>query len=144
MQITNIKREIREMIADCVGRGEVRDVSYYVNHIMAQYSDIEGSDVDFYLICTRHRIKDIVSATIGKFEPKQKQSTGQLVLDGFEHLQIAYTFEREGRTVLVPIDKCTDLELMQRAKEYDDMAKGCQNHARELRGYVSDRSGQVA
>lgn len=64
----------------------------------------------------------------------------QLVLDGFEHLQIAYTFEREGRTVLVPVDQCSEIELERRAREYDDMANGCRAHSRELREYIATRN----
>lgn len=144
MQSINIHGEIRKLIADCVQAGEVRTVSSYVDIIMADHSAIEGEDADFYLICTRARIKDIVSATIGKFAPKSQPSSEQLTLDGFEHLQIAYTFDRKGQTVLVPVDQCSDIELAARACEYEDMAKGCQLHARELREYISARSDAAA
>lgn len=144
MEAINIHSEVRRLIADCVGRGEVRSVASYVDIIMADHSAIEGRDADFYIICARRSIKDIVSATIGKFAPKTKQQDTQLVLDGFEHLQVAYTFERMGEVVLVPVDQCTDIELAARAAEYEDMAKGCRSHARELREYIGTRAGQAA
>lgn len=144
MEAINIHGEVRKLIADCVARGEVRSVASYVDIVMADHTDIEGEDADFYVICTRHRIKDIVSATIGKFAPKTKQSDAQLVLDGFEHLQVAYTFERMGETVLVPVDQCSDIELAARAAEYEDMASGCRAHARELREYIGARTGRAA
>lgn len=144
MEAINIHGEVRKLIADCVGRGEVRDVAFYVDRIMADHSAIEGEDADFYLICARHRIKDIVSSTIGKFVPKAQKSDQQLVLDGFEHLQVAYTFQREGRTVLVPVDLCSDFELEARARELDDMSRGCQAHAREIRGYIAARTRECA
>lgn len=144
MEAINVHGEIRKLIADCVERGEVRTVASYVDFIMAEHSSIEGEDADFYLICARTRIKDIVSATIGKFTPQTKQSDQQLVLDGFEHLQVAYTFERQGETVLVPVDQCSEMELTARAREYEDMALGCRAHAREIREYISARAGQAA
>lgn len=144
MEAINIHGEVRKLITDCLERGEAQTVSFYVNTVMANHSDIEGGDADFYLICARARIKEIVSVAIGKFKPKKDLSDRQLVLDGFEHLQIAYTFERDGETALVPIDQCGDFELNARAHEFDEMAKGCTGHARELREYVAARAGQAA
>ena len=144
MKAINVQSEIPKLIADCIARGEVRSVASYVDYVTAEYPAIEGEDADFYLICARARIKDIVSNTIGKFTPKAKQVDQQLVLDGFEHLQVAYTFERQGETVLVPVDQCTDIELAARAAEYDTMAAGCRSHAREIREYLATRTGQAA
>lgn len=140
MEAINIHSEIRKLIADCVQRGEARTVASYVDIVMADHSAIEGDDADFYLVCTRARIKDIVSKTIGKFQPKAQASDRQLVLDGFEHLQVAYTFERGGETILIPVNQCSDIELLRRAAEYDDMANGCRAHSRELREYVEART----
>lgn len=144
MEAINVYGEIRKLITDCVDRGEARTVASYVDIIMADHSDIEGADADFYLICTRARVKDIVSKVIGKFSPKEETTERQLVLDGFQHLQVAYTFERDSQTVLVPVDQCTEMELMARAREYEEMAVGCRAHAREIREYVSARTGQAA
>lgn len=144
MQAINIQSEVRKLVADCVERGEVHPVNYYVDIVMANHPAIEGDDADFYLICARHRVKEIVSVTIGKFKPRKDASNRQLVLDGFEHLQIAYTFVRRGQTFLVPLDQCTDLELEMRAREYEEMAAGCRSHARELREYISARTATAA
>lgn len=46
--------------------------------------------------------------------------------------------------VLVPIHQLSDSELLGRAAEYDDMAKGCHKHALEIRGYVRAREREVA
>ncbi len=140
MKAINIHGEIRKMIADCIERGEARSVASFVDTIMAKHSAIAGDDADFYLICARHRIKEIVSTTIGKFQPKARSVDRQLVLDGFKHLQTAYTFDRMGETVLVPVDQCTDAELRARAQEFTEMMKGCRDHAREILEYVDVRS----
>lgn len=144
MEAINIYGEIRKLVADCVGRGEARSVASYVDAVMADRSNIAGPDSDFYLICTRHRIKEIVSTVIGKYDPKPSQQTQQLVLDGFEHLQVAYTFDRDGETKLIPVNQCSDIELAVRAREYEDMASGCRNHAREIREYLAARSDCAA
>lgn len=144
MQSINVQSEIRKLVTDCVERGEVNSVNYYVDIVMADHPSIEGDDADFYLICARARVKEIVSATIGKFKPKKDASDRQLVLDGFEHLQVAYTFERRGQTLLVPLDQCSDIELEARAREYEEMASGCRAHAREIREYISARTSTAA
>lgn len=144
MEPINIYGEVRKLITDCVARGEARSKASYVNTIMSEHDAISGDDADFYLICTRHRINDIVSATIGKFTPKTQTADTQLVLDGFEHLQVAYTFERNGEVYLVPIDQCSELELATRAREYEEMAEGCRAHAREIREYNATRKPQAA
>lgn len=139
MQAINVYSEIRKLVTDCVERGEARTVASFVDTVMADHSAIEGDDADFYLVCTRARVKEIVTKVIGKFSPKEDVADRQLVLDGFQHLQIAYTLERQGQTVLVPVDQCSEIELIARAVEYEDMAAGCRAHAREIREYVSAR-----
>lgn len=144
MQSINVQSEIRKLVTDCVERGETRTVASFVDIVMSDHSAIEGDDADFYLVCTRARVKEIVTKVIGKFSPKEDAPDRQLVLDGFQHLQVAYTFERHGQTALVPVDQCSEIELIARAKEYDEMAKGCRAHAREIREYVAARAGQAA
>lgn len=144
MQSINVQSEIRKLVTDCVERGDARTVASFVDIVMADHPSIEGEDADFYLICTRARVKEIVTKVIGKFSPKDEPADRQLVLDGFQHLQVAYTFERQGQAILVPVDQCTDIEMLARAKEYDEMAKGCRAHAREIREYVAARAGQAA
>lgn len=144
MQAINVQSDIRKLVTDCVERGEARTVASYVDIVMAEHPAIEGDDADFYLVCTRARVKEIVAKVIGKFSPKEGTADRQLVLDGFQHLQVAYTFERQGQTVLIPVEQCSEIELIARASEYEEMAKGCRAHAREIREYVAARAGQAA
>lgn len=144
MQSINVQSEIRKLVTDCVERGEARTVSSFVDIVMADHPSIEGEDADFYLVCTRARVKEIVTKVIGKFSPKEEATDRQLVLDGFQHLQVAYTFERQGQTILVPVDQCSEIELIARATEYEDMAAGCRAHAREIREYVGARNSAAA
>ena len=144
MKPFNIYSEARKLVTDCIERGEVRTLASYVDIIMADHKGISGEDADFYLICARHRVKEVVSTVIGKFTPKKQSVERQLILDGFEHLQVAYTFERDGQTVLVPVDQCTDIEMGNRAREYQEMAGGCLSHAREIFEYLAVRGESAA
>jgi len=144
MEMPNITKEVRELIADKVVNGEQIKVPWVTQEVLDRHSDIEGEDAGFYLICARAHIKDIVRSTIGKYDAKEPSSDRQLVLAGFEHLQIAYTVERQGEVTLVPVEQLTDKELLDRATEYDEMAKSCRAHAREIRKYVEARGAESA
>ncbi len=144
METPNITTEVRKLIADNTANGEQTKVPWVTQEILDRHSAIEGEDAPFYLVCARAHIKDIVRACIGKYDSAEPANDKQLVLAGFEHLQIAYTVERQGETTLVPVDQLTDVELLARAAEYDDMAKSCRAHAREIRKYVESRTSVAA
>jgi hypothetical protein len=138
MNEQSVRAEIRKTIADKISNGETVIVAWLITEILAEKSEVSGSDLPFYLACTRRTVAEIVKQCVGKYE-SAPASNSQVVLPGFEHLQIAYPVERGGNHVLVPIDQLSDAELDQRATEYDNMAKSCRLHAREIRDYVKAR-----
>jgi len=144
MDTPNITAEVRKLIADKTAAGEQTKVPWLTQEVLDRHSDIEGEDAPFYLICARAHIKDIVRACIAKYDTKEATNDKQLVLAGFEHLQIAYTVDRQGEVTLVPVDQLTNAELLARAEEYDGMAKSCRAHAREIRKYVEVRAAMEA
>lgn len=144
MKHINIHGTVRKMMSDAVDAGHELTVANYVDAVMVDHADISGPDADFHIICTRNYVKDVVRSCIGKYAPKANDNDAQLVLAGFEHLQVAYTVERAGQTFLVPVGKLTDIELERRAQEYEQMAAGCRSHAREIREYIAQRNGRVA
>lgn len=142
MSETSIYAEVRKFIADKVSNGEVVVVSWLTQEIVGQ-KDISGEDADFLTACAFAHVKDVVKRCVGKYDAKPATDE-QLVMAGFEHLQVAYTVERRGETVLVPVDQLTDPEIEDRALEYERMARGCRAHAKELRSYAMNRPAAVA
>ena len=140
MQFENVASEVRRFIADKVASGQTIVVEWLTNEIISAKSAIEGADAAFYRTCAFSHVKEIVKRSIGKYDKREPETDRQIVMDGFEHLQIAYTVERQGDVVLVPVNQLTDHELLARAREYDEMARGCRSHAREIRDYVRERS----
>lgn len=137
---TDVTREIRGMVQERISAGEVIRVDWFTSEILALKSQIEGHDADFYIACGVDFIKDTVKRCIGDYKPKAEAvASAQIVMDGFTHLQKAYTVDREGETVLVPVDLLSDGEIEARASELEEMARGCIAHARELRGYQRAR-----
>lgn len=134
----NTSATIRKLIADHINAGETVLVSSLVREIEMMKPDIFGADADFYLGLGRRTLTDMVRAAIGKYNAIGSKDE-QLVLEGFQDMQVAYTFKRNGQVVLVPIDKCTIEELETRAEEFRQMSGSLINHRRELLKYCRER-----
>jgi hypothetical protein len=138
MNETSIYGEVRKIISDKVAEGKVVVVDWLTHEIISAKAAIEGADVEFYRVCAFTHVKDVVKRCVGKYGAKP-DTDAQLVLSGFEHLQVAYSVMRDNEIVLVPVDLLSDEEIDDRAAEYDRMAKGCIAHARELRSFKRTR-----
>lgn len=138
MNEQSITTEIRKFIADKVRNGEIVNVDWVTTEFIARKGEIHGEHFHFFLTCARKVIREIVSRVIGKYDARPI-TDAQIVLPGFDHLQVAYTVSRGSEVVLVPVDQCSDGELLSRADEFDTMAKGCMKHAAELRQFVRMR-----
>jgi hypothetical protein len=143
MDDTSVTAEIRKFIADKITGGTVVHVDWLTAEIIAGKDGIDGEDVPFYRVCAHSHVRKIVSRCIGRYDAK-KEPDAQIVMDGFEYMQVAYTVNRNDEILLVPVHQCTDAELLERAAEYDRMARGCRDHGRELLKYVSARNEALA
>lgn len=141
--MSDLSREIADLITATLETGTQVQKDWIAAQVMAAHPDIYGDDAAFYTVLAKQQIDEKVRAQIGKFKPTAEQSA-QLTLPGFDYLQKAYFLTREGENVIVPVDQCSDFELLARAREYEEMAKGCRSHAREIREYVTARAGQAA
>ena len=136
----DVTGEIRKLVSDKVEAGLVVRVEWLTTEILSTKSDIQGDDADFYVACGVDFIKDTVKRCIGHYQPRPaSEPDRQIVMDGFDHMQKAYTVERESETVLVPVDMLSDDEIEARALELEAMARGCIAHAKELRAYRRGR-----
>lgn len=140
-----IYAEVRKFVSDLVDSGAETPVEWITSRFLSACGDIAGEGVPLYRYCARAHVGRIVKKVIGKYDVEARAvQLSDVALPGFEHLQRAYTMQRDGKTVLVPITKCTDMELMSRAQEYDRQAAGCRLHARELRSFVKSRTSTEA
>lgn len=137
---TDVTNEIRQIVTDRINSGVIVRVEWLTTEILAMKDRIEGDDADFYIACGVDYIKDTVKRCIGAYAPKAAAATdAQIVMEGFDYMQKAYTVTRAEEVVLVPVHLLSDAEIEARALELEAMAKGCIAHARELRAYVSGR-----
>ncbi len=138
MKDDHITKEVRIFVAEKLGNGEIVGVKWLANEMIQRKPDIQGDDCDFYIGCAHGHLSRIIKKVIGKYEPTEAHDE-QLTLDGFERLQTGYPVERDGERVLVPTPQCTDEELLTRASEHREMARGNMRHAQELEDYVKLR-----
>lgn len=143
MDENSITAEIHKLIDGKIERGDTVQVHWIAQEILAQHDSIDGDDAAWYRVCTFKEVCRVAKAAIGKYKADDT-TADQLVLPGFKHLCRAYPLNREDELVLVPVDQCTDDELSVRAHELEKMAKGCREHAREIREYVLARREAVA
>ena len=139
MDDINITREIHRIIDDKLEAGVTVVVDWVAREIINGKHEISGADAPFYRVCTFKEVCRLVKRAIGKFDAGDTTSE-QLDLPGFKHLQKAYPIARGGSIELVPVTACSDDELLERAAQLEEMAKGCRAHAREIRQYTSARS----
>lgn len=136
---TEVTREVRRIVQERIDSGIAVRVEWLTTEILAMKDKIEGEDADFYLACGADFIKKTVRRVIGEYDPKP-ETDAQIVMDGFDHLQKAYTVSRDDETTLVPVSLLSDMELEARAQEYEAMARGCIAHAKEIRAFILGRA----
>lgn len=134
----SLQTEVREYIQDQLDAGVIIRAEWVTAGILHSKAEPECEDADFYLLCARAHLAEIVKRCIGKYKAAPVTDE-QLVLPGFDHLQRGYQVDREGVRFLVPTDLLTDAEIEARAAEYEAMAAGCRAHARELRDFKERR-----
>ncbi|KAB2671119.1 hypothetical protein F9K77_14290 [Ochrobactrum sp. LMG 5442] len=139
MSLKTIKQEVAAFISNKVGAQQIVNIDFVIHEIMASKPQFEGEDAEFYLWLAHRELKEIVKSCVAKYNAKENASR-QISLPGFEYLQVAYPVQRDGDSLLVPIDRMTEAEINERAEEYEVMGKGCFKHASELRGYASKRN----
>lgn len=141
----SLYREVSEFISKRIADGQSVVVRWAVQEIIDKKSAIEGADKPFYQVCAHKHIEGLVKRVVKKYAPSEEPSDKEITLFGFEHLQVAYPVHRDGENLIIPVHQLSDEELLARAEQYDEMAKGCRAHARELRSYLSERrKGEVA
>lgn len=139
----SVTDEIHALIDEKISSGVAVRADWVAAGILEIKNKIQGEDEPFYRVCAYRDIVRIAKRVIGKFEVTDT-TPEQLVLPGFKHLCKAYPMNRDGDVVLVPVTQCTDAELLARAEQLDDMAKGCRAHAREIRSYIVARDISIA
>ena len=143
MDEQNIRSEMHKIAQERIDAGLITGLDEIVHGVLDGRSNIDGGDAPFYRVHTFQDLKRIAKSVVGKYETKET-TADELLLPGFKHLCKAYPMMRDNAVVIVPVDMCSDDELLARAAQLDDMAKGCMAHALEIREYLIARDRVAA
>lgn len=139
MKAKFINQELAAIIDRQIRQNQTAHLSWIVQEFIKRHNNISGQDKDLYTFALSGLVKDRAKRIIRKFDSDIEEIQASL-LPGHEYLKVAYSIERHGEQVLVPIEQCTNDELLARADEFDRNAKGLKDHARELRMFVGTRN----
>lgn len=135
MKQSELDAEIRDLLTKRLDGGLDTPQEWLVQAILSHHEDINGSDVDWYLLCARGHLVTTVRKMLRPYTSDAEHiDDPQIVLPGFIRLQKGYIVERDGDRVLVKTQRgrITPAELRQKAKEYRRIGTGCYEHANEL------------
>jgi hypothetical protein len=146
MQTITNNSELKEMARSVIERkidsGQEVRMDWAVMEILNQHGKPEGDSKEFWWLCAREHVYRTVKSVVERYNPGKdgEQDDLQQHLEGFQHLQKAYTVERDGDRALVPIDLISADELLARAAEFKRQSKTLRDHAEEIELYVARRS----
>lgn len=138
MQAESINREIAAIIDRRISSDDPVQLNWIVHEFVKGHDRISGDDVDLYRTALYAFVRDRAKRMIKKYDYSDDLEQPDL-LPGHEHLRVAYSVTRDGEQMLVPIDLCSDEELLMRAGEFERSAAGLRSHAAELKEYVGAR-----
>jgi len=136
-----LRDEIRAVIQAGLDAGQPMPAKWVVQSVVSTH--LEECTTDFTQICAWHTVSTLTNAIVRE---SRADPAEQLILPGHEQLQSRYTIVRDGDSVIVPLEQCTDVELRTKARELRTHARGCEIHAREIEDYIEERAAakQVA
>jgi len=117
------------------------DAVEITHSICEKHSDeiIDGSEFTEYNVFSnvKREVKTAINKLAGE---KPEQDNLQMVMPGFEHLQVYYLVKRDDRIMGVHIDDMSDSEIDEKVSRYKKMGESCYKHADELTGYKQKRN----
>lgn len=143
----DVINEMRDLIAvEFEKAGRTPAAQWLVQELLKRHGRIEGPDKDFHVLAAFHFAQDVVKLALRRRAPSVESDEAeptdrltQMVLPGYEYLQVAYLIPRDGQQHLVAVAEMTDEEIEAKADEHQRLAKGNEQHAEELRRYKVER-----
>lgn len=141
MTETDMEREVRVIIGERIGSGKIASKAWITEAVVSAHKGISGDDMEWYRACAYAHIRNVVRRCVGDYKGGAGDESDQQLLlgDGWRYIQKAYSVERKGEQVVVPIALLTRAEIKAKIEELRKMAKGCNEHANELARFLKRR-----
>ncbi|CZT37820.1 hypothetical protein [Rhizobium sp. 9140] len=130
--------EFRKLISQRVDAGQVAQPSEIVDEVLKS-KPLSGVHAEFYRAYAKKPLVDMVTQMLKRVGMSDDPAPPQMVFPGHTRLVKSYPVRRNGERALVPLSQCSDRELSDHVSLLRKQAKGCDNHADELEGYVNNR-----
>lgn len=132
--------EFRKLISQRVDAGQVVQPSEIVDEVLKS-KPLSGVHAEFYRAYAKKPLVEMVIQMLKRVGMSDDPAPPQMVFPGHTRLVKSYPVRRNGERALVPLSQCSDRELTDHISLLRKQAKGCDNHADELEGYITSRSG---
>lgn len=138
MSATQLDREINDVLDALAAREEEWVPRWVANRIVSDHDPEIGSS--FVRHCTYRHVRERVAAIVRRrTDPERRESSEQLSMPGYDHLQFYYTVDRDGERRSLPTSRCSDDELLAKAAEMRTTARSLEAHAQEIERYLGER-----
>jgi len=134
----SLSLEFRKSITQRVDAGLVARPSEIVDEVLRS-RPLSGTHAEFYRAFAKKQLVDMVTQMLKRVGMSDDPAPPQMVFPGHSRLVKSYPIRRNGERALVPLSQCSDRELSDHISLLRKQAKGCDNHADELEGYIKSR-----
>lgn len=125
--------EILNQVDRLMERKKVIDANKVTQLICANHRDeiLQNAEFSIYNIYSnvRREVRSVISKKLGTDE---QETSGQLTIEGFKHVQQYYAIERNGIPLVVPVEQMTDEEVEAKAAWHRKCGQAHFEHADEL------------
>lgn len=139
--ISQLNQEIRTLVDARIQAKCAIHPDWITQEILNNHPDVDGDDSDFYLCVGKESVRSQVRQQINRFKlapDKALHVDRQLVLPGYERLQVFYLIESEGEQVAIPLVRLSGSQRKAKIAELRAMGDGCYQHADELERYDAE------
>jgi hypothetical protein len=134
---SEVLREVRDAIL--AGKDTIQDPVRIIQSIVDQHGNVRGQDTEFLVRCTFEHLRNCVRIVMRELHDADEEPDDQLVLPGYKRVQRVYLVNRNGKSLIVPVAKLTDSEILGKVEMLRKMRAGCRAHERDLLRYLKDR-----
>lgn len=137
MNHTDIEKAASQIITAKIKNGEIVKMQWAVTELISSMGEIMGDGTEFHIIAADFYAWRVIKKMVNKLDAATSAVTShqQMNLEGFSHMQEAYTVKRGGENEMVPVELMTIQEREDRASLYDRGSNALKQHAKELRAY---------
>lgn len=137
---SDLSSEIRDAVTKHLNGTPVVPTEWVVNAIVQKHIKKAKRIPEYFRYCALAHTRDEVRKAVNRAKQSDIESEDeQLVLPGYQKLQIRYAIVRDGQPCFIRLEAMSDEEITAKARECDRMGRGCFKHRDELMGYLNER-----